>query len=352
LLQATKYANVLAKISAKRSNLLSETKIKTLTQARDLSEIAANLKETIYQERLAKISPAYSSGKFERIFRESLINDYVEVIRNSPKAAKNFLKTYIQRFEIENLKTIIKGIYAELSLEEKKDRIYFQVEDFLKRRSVFEEASKASDIKMVAETMKKTEYSSALRQGLASYEENGTTACLDVLLDKTFYEKLHNSFQQLPKKERRFAAFYEGTEEASYVLLTILRGKNLSYDSNWLKAVIPEQILGISKRTIDALLDSPTFDSALSIVLKSTFSNFFAKAQTPEETIASGEKNFQKALFIHAVENRVTEVFNIGLPLAFMIQKDTELHNLNTICLGIEAEINPEKIQNNLLLSS
>jgi vacuolar-type H+-ATPase subunit C/Vma6 len=263
-----------------------------------------------------------------------------------------FLKIYIQRFEIENLKTIIKGIHAQLDLEEKKDRLYFQIEDFLRKRSVFEEASKATDIKQLAETLKKTEYTSALKQGLSRYEENGTTACLDILLDKTYYEELHNSFQQLSKKERRYAAFYENLEEDSYLLLTLLRGKNLNYDANWLRVIMPDESLNISHKMVETILAAANFESALNIVLKSHFGSFFTKAQTPEETISTGEKAFRKALFLHSKKNRVAEVFNIGLPLAFMIQKEAEVHNLNSICLGIEAGINPEKIQNNLLFSS
>ena len=70
----------------------------------------------------------------------------------------------------------------------------------MRRRSVFEEASKAINIKQLSEILKKTEYASALKQGQTSYEENGATACIDLLLGKTFYERFHSSFQHLSKK--------------------------------------------------------------------------------------------------------------------------------------------------------
>jgi vacuolar-type H+-ATPase subunit C/Vma6 len=307
LLQATRYANVLAKIGVKRRNLLTESKIKTLTQVKDLPDFASGLKETAYQERIAKIPVLDSSRKLERVFKESLIEDYVEIIKNSPKRVRIFLKIYVQKFEVESLKAIIKGIQAELSVNEKKDRLYFQVEDFLRRRSLFEEGSKAAEIKELAEVFKGTEYALALKQGLVGYEENGTTACLDILLDKSFYEKLQYSFRQLSKKERSFTAFYEMVEETSYVLLTLLRAKNLDYESNRLREIMPEEILSVSKRTIEDLISAPNFESALSIVLKSPFRSYFTKAQTPEETISTGEKTFRKALFVYAMKNRVFE---------------------------------------------
>ena len=66
--------------------------------------------------------------------------------------------------------------------------------------------------------------------GLQNYEENGSTARFDVLLDKVFYEKLYESYKQLPKREKPHVLFYASTENDSFTLLTLLRGKNLNYD--------------------------------------------------------------------------------------------------------------------------
>ena len=53
--------------------------------------------------------------------------------------------------------------------------------------------------------MKNTEYALALSMGLQSYEEDGSTTCLDVLLDKVFYEKLYEAYASLPKREKPHA---------------------------------------------------------------------------------------------------------------------------------------------------
>jgi V/A-type H+/Na+-transporting ATPase subunit C len=351
-LQATRYANVSAKIGAERSYLLNNTKMRSLTETKDLNDFVSALNDTIYKDELSKIRPPFSSRKLERVFQESLIQDYIKIIKNSPKTSTPFLRMFLQRLEIENIKILVKGIQAELPFEEKKLRIYFQVEDFLKRRDLFEEASKASDVKMLSETLKKTEYSLAIKEGLLSYEENGTTACLDILLDKIFYERLHDSFSHLPKSERRYASFYAQNEEASYLFLTLLRGKNLGYDVAWLRTVLPKENLDISPRILDALIEADSFESALNLVLKTPYGNLFTNGKNHEEIIAAGERAFRNSVFTNALKKRVAEVFNIGLPLAFMIQKETEIHNLNIISLGIETELSPEKIQSKLILSS
>ncbi len=97
MLQATKYADVLAKIGSKRSDFLSETKLKALTQAVNLTDFASNLKETIYQERIIKILMLDSSREFERVFQESFIDDYVEIVKSSPKSVKAFLRSFCSK---------------------------------------------------------------------------------------------------------------------------------------------------------------------------------------------------------------------------------------------------------------
>ena len=76
--QTTLYSAVLAKIGAERSKLLSETKLKTLTESKNLSELAAQLRDTSYQEQIGKVSLPLTSRKLERAFNENLIATYVK----------------------------------------------------------------------------------------------------------------------------------------------------------------------------------------------------------------------------------------------------------------------------------
>ncbi|MGA3059057.1 MAG: V-type ATPase subunit [Candidatus Bathyarchaeia archaeon] len=186
--QTTLYSPVLAKIGAERGS-------------KNLSDLTAQLRDTSYQEQLVKISLPLTSRKLERSFRENLISTYLKIIKNSPKNASKYLQLYLLRFEVENIKALIKATNAKLSPEEKLNKIYLSPEDYLKNRSVMEETAKASTIKQITKTLKKTDYVTTLNMGLQSYEEDGSTTCLDVLIDKTFYEKLHDTYESLPQKE-------------------------------------------------------------------------------------------------------------------------------------------------------
>ncbi len=350
LVQTTLYAGVLAKMGAERSQLLGETKLRTLTEIRNLTELTTQLRETSYQQQIAKVPPPLTSRKLERAFNENLLETYIKIIKSSPKNAAAFLRLYLFRVEVENIKTLIKAANANLSLEQKLGKIYLSAETFLKHRALLEETAKASDLKQTVTAFKRTEYASALKMGLGSYEEDGTTACLDVLLDKHFYEKLYDAYQSLPKKEKPHAYKYVSMENDGFVLLTLLRGKNLHYDPNWLRLAVPTKKFNLSDEAVENIVMVTDFDSALKVALESHYAQFLVKAQTAEETVAKAEKAFTKALFLYAKESRFTEIFNIGAVLAFLTQKEAEVHNLTAVSLGVEAGLKPEDIQRQMLL--
>jgi V/A-type H+-transporting ATPase subunit C len=344
------YSRVLAKIGAERGKLLSEAKLKALTESKSLQELTAQLRDSSYQEQIARVSLPLSSRKLERAFNESLIETYLKIVKNSPKKVKEYLDLYLLRFEIENIKALIKAISAKLDAEDKIAKVYVSVENYLENRKVMEEAQKATSIRQVVNVFSNTKYASALSMGLQSYEESGSTMCFDVFIDKAFFERLYDCYERLPKKEKPHAYSYASIDNDSFILLTLLRGKALNYDANWLRMAVHHNIMGLSRETVEAIVSSADFESALKIVLKSCYAKFFRKATDSEETIAGAEKAFSKAMFQKAKASVITEIFNIGSALSFMTQKKVEVQNLTALSLGLEASIKPEDIQLQLLV--
>ena len=169
-----------------------------------------------------------------KIFIESL----EKIAKNSPEKAAKYLNLYLLKFEVENIKVLVKATNANLSPEQKIAKLYLSVENYLKHFT-FEDAAKASNVKQLLNSIKITMYAPCLNLGLQSYEETGSTAYIDVLLDKVFYEKLYESYMSLPTTEKSHANFYASTDNDSFTLLTLLRGKNLNYDASWLRRALP-----------------------------------------------------------------------------------------------------------------
>lgn len=348
--QTTRYAKVLPKIGSERSQLLNETKLRSLAETKNLTDITGYLRESSYQPQISKIAIPISSRKFEHALYENLIETYIKIIKNSPKKTANLLLICLSRFEIENIKALIKATNANLATEEKQTKIYSAIESYLKRLQLFENASKASTLKEIVTTLRKTEYAPALKMGLQSFEEEGATTCFDVLLDKHYYELLWQAFQDLPRKEKRHAFFYISLEVDTYILLMLLRGKLLEYELNWLRVAVPGKRIQLPDKLVEDIVCSADFDSALKLIQQSPYSKYFTKEQTPSKTIAKAENEVDKAVLEHIKKNRIMEIFNIGAVLSFLLQKKFEIRNLITISLCVEAEKKPEDIVQHLIL--
>jgi V/A-type H+/Na+-transporting ATPase subunit C len=350
LTQTTSYASVLAKIGAERSKLISEAKVKTLADSKDLPEFASQLRDTSYQEQISKLSPPLTSRKLERAFNENLIETYIKIIKYSPKKAQHFLKVYLLRLEFENIKALMKATSAKLSPEQKALRVYFSVEDYFKKRVVIEEALKASSPIQIVHAFKGTEYFLPLSLGLKTFEENNSTAAFDVFMDRFFFEKLYEGYQSLPKEEQSHADLYASIENDGFTLLMLLRGKMLNYEPNYLRLVVPQNYIHLDKSTMEALVSAVDFETALKIVFNSYYAKFFTKAVTPAETVATAEKAFRRARYQRAKSAAISEAFNIEAPLAFLTKKEAEVRNLVALSVGIDSGMKPDDIRNMLFV--
>jgi vacuolar-type H+-ATPase subunit C/Vma6 len=352
LSQIKRYSSVLAKIGSERSYLLTGTKLKTLAQCKNLTEFASELKETRYSERLAKIPLPYSARKFERLFRENLIETYGKIVQNAPKTSLQFLKMYVSRFEYDNIKIVLRAVHIGLPYEEILRRIYLPAEDFLRNRKVFEKAAEAIDIRSVISLFMNKPYWPALSVGLRKYEETKSMKFFDFLLDKMYYENLVENYENLSKKEQKHAFFYASLETDGFVLLTVLRGKILDYDSDSLRMAIPHSYFDVSEKIVEDALLADGFESALIAVMRSHYDKFFVRAESPEKAMSHAEKELRKAMLAHAEKNRIAESFNLEAPLGFMVEKEAETTNLSALSLGIEYGWKPADIIETLLMPS
>jgi len=348
-MQTTKYASVLPKIGAEKSKLLSEAKLKALSESKSLSEVASQLRDSGYQEQISHLPAPLTGRKLERAFNENLIETYLKIIEYSPEQAVRYLHLYLSRFELENIKTLIRAANAKLSVEQRLSRIYLSVEKYFRHTAIMEEAAKAPVVTQVVSVFRNTEYHSALAMGLKSFQESGSTTIMDIFVDALFYEKLYAAYQSLPKREKPHAEFYAAVANDGFILLTLLRGKNLNYDPNWLRLAIPNHYFNLDKTEVESIVSALNFEVAYKTVQNSHYGKYFQRAASPEETVANGEKAFREAVLRYALKRQVGEIFNIGSTLGFITLKEAEVHNLTAICLGVEEALTPEAIKNQLV---
>jgi V/A-type H+-transporting ATPase subunit C len=312
LTQTGRYARVLPKLGAERGKLLSETKLKTLSESKNLSELVSLLRDTPYQEQVSTIEAPLTGRKLERAYFENLIETYLKIMTYAPEQANRYLSIYLQRIEAENVKALVRMAQTDLSFEQRLAKMYLSVEKNLGNTGLMEEAAKAQNISQVVAAFKGSEYGSALAAGLKSYEETGSITNMDILIDTLFYEKLCAAYKSLPRRERSHAKLYASLENDSFILLSLLRGKNLNYDPNWLRIAVPNCYFNLTKKQVESIVTALNFEAAYQIVQETPYGKYFERKATPEETIAAAEKKFRRTILYHARKMFIREVFNVG----------------------------------------
>jgi vacuolar-type H+-ATPase subunit C/Vma6 len=343
------YSSVLVKIGVERNYLLSKVKLEQFADVKTLSELNSLLKETTYGENLAKIESPYIVNDFETAFWENFIEVCIKIVRNSPEIISSFLRTYLLKFEHENIKTILRGVSIGLQYDEISGKLYIPVETFLKRPKVILKAAKEIQVKSVVDVLQTTFYGPLLRSGLKNYDETGSTKYFDILLDRMFYEYLGKTFKELPTNEQKFAFFYVSSKNDEFNIVTILRAKLLGYEPHWIRMVISPKSYNIPEQLIEKMLMADNFESAFSIVKQTYYKDLFTETQTPEETIFAAEKAFEFYRLEHAKKTRISDPFNVGSPISFIIKKEIEVFNLISISLGIQYNWKRDEILSFLL---
>ncbi|MCL2135866.1 MAG: V-type ATPase subunit [Candidatus Bathyarchaeota archaeon] len=336
MVQTKNYAQVLPKIGVERRGLLSDIELKTLSESKNLSDFVAQLRGSAYQEQISKLTVPFSPRKLEHAFNENLINTYIMLIKSLPKNLKPYFEMYLERFQIEHMKILVKMALAKFPHEEKTSKLYLTVEDYFHNRAAIEEAAKTSTLSSIVQAFKKTDYYTSLSIGLKKYEETGSTVYFNILLDRQYFDKLYSIYEKLPENEQTYAKFYAGMNVDGFVLFTILRGKALGYDPDWLKVALPDNCINIPERTFATLLYAIDYDTALKIVGTTEYKTHFLLTGTPEETISAAEKAFKNAMTQHAKSRALLDVFNIGAPLSFITLKESNVHSLTVLALNID----------------
>jgi vacuolar-type H+-ATPase subunit C/Vma6 len=349
LTQTKNYALVLPKIGVDRKGLLTDIKVKALSDSKSLTDFVGQLRDTPYQEQVSKLSTPFSPKKLERAFNENLLNTYLMLLKNLPKTVRPYFELTLEKYQIEHIKLLIKATLAKITPEQKLSKIYLPVEEYFNNRAVMEDAAKASTVTQIVQAFKKTGYAPTLALGLKRYEETGSATNFDIMLDKAYFEKLCTVYEALPKKEKPHAKFYASRSVDSFLLLTILRGKALGYNSDWLRMAIPSNSFNLDQKTVESLLYAIDYDATIKIVETTQYKDYFVTPGTPDETLSKAEKAFKNAVLQYAKSRVLLDVFNIGAPLAFITLKETDVHNLNALTLSIDAMLQPEEIQNNLI---
>ena len=101
------------------THLITQRDIQTLVKTKGLKEVSDNLLKTEYGAEISKLpTKEVDAVTLEEIFLRTLVNRFFFVIREAQGKIQDLLTRYCARFEVENIKRVIRAKHSGEIIEE------------------------------------------------------------------------------------------------------------------------------------------------------------------------------------------------------------------------------------------
>ncbi len=331
LMENAPFAYVNARVRSMESRLLDEHKMNELIEAAGMSEFMGFLEDTEYGNYLSEASNDALS--IEKALNTHLAYIYKTLSNISPDKAKKVLVLFEKKFDVQNIKTLLRAKYVGLSAEE---TFKYIIPLGTIPESRLRELCEAKTVEEVLNGLEGTEYSEVLSNESSTYEHTGKLTSFELALDKYILEKLWNSVGIEGTTEDIFKEFV-GTMIDVENLKVILRAKYDNLSSEDTLKYILDVGYEIAPWKLKELAEAESVEGVISALEEIIYGSILSEHIEEYEDTKSIYV-FEKALdnYLAKVGRRIShrQPFGIGPIIGLITSKEQEIKNLKIIIKG------------------
>lgn len=335
------YPYVTARVKAKKPKLLRRDDYVKLV-ASSPSEIARNLQEGHYKREVDELASKYRGARLvEMATRLHLSRQYVEVTAYSTGELQRLIQLYLQRYDIYNIKTVVRGKLSGVSDEEIESQL---IPAGALRAEELGQLARLGQVDEVIERLSKTLYGPLLREGLEGGKRENL-ARVENDLDKLYYKTLLRAITPTTEPKRAFLNFVKleadildlktilrlragGVEDPTPYLVDPEAGAITTASANRLMRAAPDEFV----HEVEAM----PFGAAAAPAL----ARYFQDKDLNKVTIA-----LDKALLESAAGFSRRYPLSLLPVVDFILRKKVEVDNLRIIAAGLEHGLREDTIR-------
>jgi len=347
LKDAIRFSYINAKVRSLKSYLLDQSDYENLLKTKGYYGLTEYLKYTPYCKNINEGISSYD--ELIEIYYKNLFEDYVKLINSLSGHIKKLVYHLYQRYELENLKVILRTVCYNRPIEKTKNLLFPLVK--YQTISIQEILTSKDPVDLIL-NLRGTWYHEPLMNSLYRFENEGETFPLEMALDLNYYKQLWEIVTSLSCKDQKIAKSILGVQLDALNILWIIRFKERYHLS-------PEEILNYSLFHGTYISKKVRKKLAYSVNQKDIVTNLEG---TPYKRILSGindpEISYVRLLqytLLLVKKNWYKYPFQIGTILDYIFLKDMEIKDLITITegkrMGIEDKIINEYLVHHLTLS-
>jgi V/A-type H+/Na+-transporting ATPase subunit C len=336
-----KYAYITGRVRAMKTKLIPAEMYPRML-AMDTSEIARYLEETQYKDEIDTLSKDFKGSELiEHATFANLAKTYRKLLDVSIDEPAFLILEYLRRWDIWNIKTILRGKFYGASDEEISK--YLVPAGDLSPEFLGELTKKAS-IQEVISAFEGTDYAEAL----AKYDGKDL-ASLENALDKLYYFRMERAVGGTLSVGGGLLLKYVRREIDIRNLITLFRMNKAGIDA----AIIQENLIpgGMYQDELSRMAGQP-FPEFLRSLEGYPFWSAISDIATPNvEAISRIEARLKAYLVRYAWALSNYHPLSILPVLGYIVSKDTEVANIRKIALGKETGLPAELIEEQVVVA-
>jgi vacuolar-type H+-ATPase subunit C/Vma6 len=318
-----------------RTHLITPRDTQILAKAKTLRDVSDNLLKTDYAVEIGQLpTQEQDATTLENIILKKLVERFFFVRRSAQGKMQDLLTRYSARFEVENIKRIIRAKHGGQNAKE-LSLIPLQREYTLVN---FPALLKAKDVDEVASLLRDTQYRPILEK-LQPYEESGATMILEAALDKIYFSRVWELAGKI-----RGARNLIGEEIDLRNLLTVFSLKTREVSTKLIEESTIPVSYALPKTTLRALLQSQLQEAPN--LLSTGYSKLASEAANLLKKGSSLllERVFFKQLYGDASAALMTHPLQAEYVIAYLLLCECEARNLVSIVTGKQLNLSEEEI--------
>jgi V/A-type H+-transporting ATPase subunit C len=336
---------VVARVRSRRAALFDDEDYRKLVRMGP-SEIARFMEESAYETEINALGARHSGvDLIEYALNRNMARNFEDLLRWADGQLYDMIARYLRKFDAWNVKTVIRGLYANADRE--------AIEADLIRAGEFDDRLvdrlvEAGSIEEVVELLGKTMFGEPLEAAYDDYESAGVLVPLENAVDRAFYERLLGG---LPNTEA--TALYGEFLEAEIDFRNARNALRLARSE---ADIDPAEYFiegGTLFTTSELSALATNLDELVSTLRESTYADEIGTALANLEE-ADSLIEFERALDVALVRygDRLGGRFPVSVTpiISYVLAKEREVNNVRAIARGREAGLDPDRIEAELVV--
>jgi len=347
------YAGSAAKARILKSELLTEDAINRIIDAANPTDIIAVLEGTSYQEHLKALSTFYSGyDLLELASTRKMISYILKVVEAPPSGAMEVIKSYVSRWDIESIKSIItsKFLGRKVDMEDlfivDSSRFPIGLTSNLITKEDYSLMINESDVESITKYLTKLGYGVYMLRFIDEYRKERDISILLYALDIAYFSRLVDSLKFFRGDEAPLRYYFREQVDIKN-LTTIIKAKELKLDFS----SISPGLIDYGNIKIKQLTEM--YSSGDHMAMREQIIKYFNLEQTDElknMSLGDLEIEIRKSSFRKNMPKLASQSSSIGSIFYSIILAENERNNLRKIFAGKAHGMDKDRIKRMLVL--